>query len=463
MTQYAYKDNAVGRLASPLDSVDLTAVLEAGQGANFPTVSVAVPAILTVVQYSVPTDPSSTVVYYEKIKVTVKSTDTLTITERGVGDTSAHDFNAGDYVYLNITEDFVNGIYTDFVRSLGLASSVITGSINPTASTSVTGVGTLFTTELQVGDRITVSGETRTVTVITSNTALTVDVAFSDNANDTSVDKLPAIAIIKKSSGVDSIYINDLGHMGIGIPNPDSYNAYGNNFVVGNIAGSAGISIVAKSDGFSSIYLSDSLGNVTQGLIEYSHTADTLTICCAGVAGLVFGASGYISNNPMFGNSGTAVRYLAFTNTGNASYIGIEGSGGGQILGGTSPYFFVIGTGGNNPVEICSYTTPRIRIAGGGTITINGSINFAVDAQASDTYVITLDPAPTAYFTGMPVIFKAKTANTTACTINVNGLGAKSIVKAVSTALATNDILANMFCLLIYDGTNFVLMNPRAL
>ena len=41
--------------------------------------------------------------------------------------------------------------------------------------------------------------------------------------------------------------------------------------------------------------------------------------------------------------------------------------------------------------------------------------------------------------------------------------GAKTIVKAVSTALANADIVALMFCSCIYDGTNFVLLNPRVL
>lgn len=90
-------------------------------------------------------------------------------------------------------------------------------------------------------------------------------------------------------------------------------------------------------------------------------------------------------------------------------------------------------------------------------------INFWIDSQASDTYVITLNPAPIAYTTWMVIYFKANTANTWAATINVNGLWAKTIVKAVSTTLANNDILAGMFCHCIYDGTNFVLINPRTL
>jgi hypothetical protein len=67
-------------------------------------------------------------------------------------------------------------------------TTTLTGSINPTASTAVVGVGTAFDTEIVVGDRITVSAETRQVTAITDATNLTVDAAFTDTANDTSPD-----------------------------------------------------------------------------------------------------------------------------------------------------------------------------------------------------------------------------------------------------------------------------------
>lgn len=108
--------------------------------------------------------------------------------------------------------------------------------------------------------------------------------------------------------------------------------------------------------------------------------------------------------------------------------------------------------------------TPTTRVSVGSTnVTVSASVNYAADAQASDTYVITLSPVPVAYVEGMQVIFKANTANTGAATLNVNSLGAKTIVKAVSTALSNNDILAGMMCLCVYDGTNFILMNPRTL
>jgi len=62
--------------------------------------------------------------------------------------------------------------------------TLLTGSIDPTASVNVVGSGTLFLSEVTVGDFIFVSGESRKVDTITDNTHLTVEVAFTDVAND---------------------------------------------------------------------------------------------------------------------------------------------------------------------------------------------------------------------------------------------------------------------------------------
>lgn len=88
------------------------------------------------------------------------------------------------------------------------------------------------------------------------------------------------------------------------------------------------------------------------------------------------------------------------------------------------------------------------------------TFNYAADAGSNDTYVISLSPAPAAYTTGMIVIFKANTVNTGAASLNVNSLGAITIVKRVSTTLANADIASQQFCMVVYNGTNFVLMNP---
>ena len=79
------------------------------------------------------------------------------------------------------------------------------------------------------------------------------------------------------------------------------------------------------------------------------------------------------------------------------------------------------------------------------------------DLGSTDTYTCSLSPAITAYVTGTHYRFKANTVNTGAATINLNSLGAITIVKApggVTTALATNDIRAGQWVDLVYDGTN---------
>lgn len=94
------------------------------------------------------------------------------------------------------------------------------------------------------------------------------------------------------------------------------------------------------------------------------------------------------------------------------------------------------------------------------------AVRYAADAGASDAYAITLSPAPTSYYAGMTVVFKANTANTGACTLNVNSLGAKDIKKFGASgvvALNDNDLQANQTAIAIYDGTQFILIGSPGL
>lgn len=92
-----------------------------------------------------------------------------------------------------------------------------------------------------------------------------------------------------------------------------------------------------------------------------------------------------------------------------------------------------------------------------GGRTIAGPVNYCSDTGSTDAYACSLSPAITAYVTGAIYHFRANTANTGAATLNLNGLGAKTIVKAaggVTTALADNDIRAGQGVTVMYDGTN---------
>jgi len=92
----------------------------------------------------------------------------------------------------------------------------------------------------------------------------------------------------------------------------------------------------------------------------------------------------------------------------------------------------------------------------------DGSYIYAADSVGTDSYAITLTPAITAYVTGQMFNFKAGTANTAACTLNVNGLGAKDIKKNHDQALETGDIEVGSIVTVVYDGTNFQMQNTSA-
>ena len=77
-----------------------------------------------------------------------------------------------------------NGEFGLYIKLTKGTTFTLTGSIDPTASTTVTGVGTKFLTELSVGDEIVVSSETRVVSAIASDTSLTVTVATTNTAPD---------------------------------------------------------------------------------------------------------------------------------------------------------------------------------------------------------------------------------------------------------------------------------------
>jgi hypothetical protein len=108
-------------------------------------------------------------------------------------------------------------------------------------------------------------------------------------------------------------------------------------------------------------------------------------------------------------------------------------------------------------------TTAAARIDVSGNLTSTaGTVQYmGTGAGAADTMTATPTPALTAYTAGAFYLVKANAANaTTTPTLNISGLGAKTIVKRASTALAANDYLANMMCLFVYDGTNLELLNP---
>jgi hypothetical protein len=85
----------------------------------------------------------------------------------------------------------------------------------------------------------------------------------------------------------------------------------------------------------------------------------------------------------------------------------------------------------------------------------NGAYTSADDTGAANAYAITLSPAPVAYVKYQRFSFKALNNNTGASTLNVNGLGAVSIVYPGGSALSSGAILAGAVYQVVYDGSKF--------
>jgi hypothetical protein len=117
-------------------------------------------------------------------------------------------------------------------------------------------------------------------------------------------------------------------------------------------------------------------------------------------------------------------------------------------------------------------------VPSGGTVTIaadttvvatqkqvqQGAPICANDTGAADAYLVALTPVPSSYTRYLTACFKASAANaTTAPTINVNSLGAKTIVSEAGAALSPGAIQANGYYWAEYDDTSakFVMIsNP---
>ncbi len=85
--------------------------------------------------------------------------------------------------------------------------------------------------------------------------------------------------------------------------------------------------------------------------------------------------------------------------------------------------------------------------------------DYVADTGAADAYVIAPSPAITAYAVGQKFTFKAANANTGTSTINVNGLGAKTIKINVTEDLPAGAILQDQIVELVYDGTNMQMVS----
>ena len=117
----------------------------------------------------------------------------------------------------------------------------------------------------------------------------------------------------------------------------------------------------------------------------------------------------------------------------------------------------------NRPVEVLKFSS-----AAGDSqfIRLSSEVVFAgTSTGAAGAYaVINSPPYPSpgsAYRAGQIYTFLANHTNAGACTLNVDGQGAKAITKDATVALSANDILTGQVVSVLYDGVNFQLLSQK--
>jgi hypothetical protein len=91
----------------------------------------------------------------------------------------------------------------------------------------------------------------------------------------------------------------------------------------------------------------------------------------------------------------------------------------------------------------------------------NGSVWQANSTGFGAAYQVVLNPAPSTLTFGQVIYMTAHVQNTGPATLDVNGLGVKTIKKTDGSDLRAGDILTGAVCHLNYDGINFQLLNPK--
>lgn len=90
-------------------------------------------------------------------------------------------------------------------------------------------------------------------------------------------------------------------------------------------------------------------------------------------------------------------------------------------------------------------------------------LNYAADSGSANAYAIAPSPPITAYATGHLITLKPTNNQTSSCTVNVNSLGTKNIKLLDGSNPYSGAMVTTGVYWLMYDGTNFVLLNPSPL
>ena len=213
----------------------------------------------------------------------------------------------------------------------------ISGTTTANASTTITGTSTVFTRQVAVGDRISLSSAASTyatVTAIASNTSLTVSSALGNGTTQT-INLKKSIIGAQNNAGATQFILNDQGQVGIGQVAPNAtLDVNGSITETSTLAGTGTLSASAPSGGGCSGQTDTAtqviLVNATSftiGQIFYNQTLSKHA-AISGVGTCVNGSTYQIIalSNSITTNAAGNVYYI-YTPAGNVGIQGTNGNG----------------------------------------------------------------------------------------------------------------------------------------
>jgi hypothetical protein len=134
-----------------------------------------------------------------------------------------------------------------------------------------------------------------------------------------------------------------------------------------------------------------------------------------------------------------------------------------QTAPGNTALYWLRTDSSDRPIDVMKWSGNPVDLA---WIRSSSEVVFAGTATgAGGNYAVTNSPAypnaASAYRTGQIYTFLANHTNAGACTLNVDGKGAKTITKDGLSALTANDILVGQVVTVLYDGVNFQLITQK--
>ena len=176
---------------------------------------------------------------------------------------------------------------------------------------------------------------------------------------------------------------------------------------------------------------------------------------------LVSGRAWATQNNLVAGNFPTTSPYsgLSFVNNVNTAMTVLSSNNAGSSAPSYALSDMVWADTSNNLLKFTPNASTYYPMGAFGNSTwtaiSDGVPDDAVTSTGSaNAYVVTYSPVPTALFTGHLYKWITNFAVTGSATVNINGLGAKTLKKLGGTNLGTGDLGSAQVVTCVYDGTN---------